>query len=211
MIKKIPFFKNLNEQDIKILESISSLKKLNRDEILFFEGESPKFLNILINGSVKIYKTTPKGREVYMRDIKPVNFIAEFANFENIDYPASAVANQYCEIVQIEYKQFVEYLLKDAKLCFNILKSITAKLNCFHQVFEREILMTANQKVAKFIVENQEAVGILKQVQIANYLNLTPETYSRILKDFKQKKLVQSDKNGKIISFSPKLKLLYES
>ena len=44
---------------------------------------------------------------------------------------------------------------------------------------------TAEAKVAKFLLENEELFKTLKNTQIASILNLTPETLSRTLSKFK--------------------------
>ena len=66
MIEKIPFFQGLNEEDLAKLEAISVVKKYKKGEFLFIEGEEPKWLIFLISGSVKLYKTTANGKEIFI-------------------------------------------------------------------------------------------------------------------------------------------------
>nr|WP_277958412.1 hypothetical protein [Campylobacter hyointestinalis] len=53
MIKQIPFFTDLNEEEIKKLENISVLKNYKRDEFLFMEGEEAKWFNVLFKRNYK--------------------------------------------------------------------------------------------------------------------------------------------------------------
>ena len=55
-IKEIPFFSHLCEGGLKKLKAISTIKKYNSKEILFFEGEEPKHLHVLLDGVVRLYK-----------------------------------------------------------------------------------------------------------------------------------------------------------
>lgn len=204
MIEKIPFFKNLNPADIKNIEQISVFKKYNKGEIFFLEGEKPVNLSILIKGRLKIYKTSPKGKEIFIHDIRPINFIAEVVNFENISYPASSIFMSNSEILSINYAEFKELFQENTTIILELLKSISSKLKIMDTAFTKEIIWDSEGKVANFICENFEAFSILKYSQIAKILNLTPETFSRIITKFKKLGLLVTDSNGKIIDFNKK-------
>ena len=48
------FFSFLKEEDLKRLKEISVKKYFNKDEILFYKGDEPKYLHLLIK-KVNIY------------------------------------------------------------------------------------------------------------------------------------------------------------
>lgn len=66
MLEQIPFFQRLNEAELKRLKDISILKKYKKGEFLFMEGEESRWLHLLIKGSIKLYKISPKGKEIFM-------------------------------------------------------------------------------------------------------------------------------------------------
>ncbi|WP_181563054.1 Crp/Fnr family transcriptional regulator [Campylobacter hyointestinalis] len=199
MIKQIPFFTDLNEEEIKKLENISVLKSYKRDEFLFMEGEEAKWFNVLLKGTIKIYKTTPKGKEIFLHTITPISLVAELVNFENIPYPASGIFLSDSEVLRINYHKFETEFLQNPKICFKLLKSMASKLRIMNNVLQNELTLKSDAKVAKFIVENHELFSTLKHVQIASILNITPETFSRIIAQFKQQNLIKFDDNLNLI------------
>ncbi|ANE34121.1 putative nitrosative stress-response regulator NssR, Crp/Fnr family [Campylobacter hyointestinalis subsp. lawsonii CCUG 27631] len=199
MIKQIPFFTDLNEEEIKKLENISVLKSYKRDEFLFIEGEEAKWFNVLLKGTIKIYKTTPKGKEIFLHTITPISLVAELVNFENIPYPASGIFLSDSEVLRINYHKFETEFLQNPKICFKLLKSMASKLRIMNNVLQNELTLKSDAKVAKFIVENHELFSTLKHVQIASILNITPETFSRIIAQFKQQNLIKFDNNLNLI------------
>ncbi|WP_181563654.1 Crp/Fnr family transcriptional regulator [Campylobacter hyointestinalis] len=199
MIKQIPFFTDLNEEEIKKLENISVLKSYKRDEFLFMEGEEAKWFNVLLKGTIKIYKTTPKGKEIFLHTITPISLVAELVNFENIPYPASGIFLSDSEVLRINYHKFETEFLQNPKICFKLLKSMASKLRIMNNVLQNELTLKSDAKVAKFIVENHELFSTLKHVQIASILNITPETFSRIIAQFKQQNLIKFDNNLNLI------------
>lgn len=189
-IKEIPFFSHLCEDGLKKLNDISSIKKYNSKEILFFEGEEPKYLHVLLDGVVRLYKTNHKGNQIFLHQFLPISLVAELANFENIPYPATAEFTCRGEILRIDYKKLEEGFFKNPDLSLKIIKSLAGKLKIMSEVVTNEIVLTSEAKIAKFLVENGELFSSLKNTKVASLLNLTPETLSRTLTKFKKQKLI---------------------
>ncbi|MBS9778871.1 MAG: Crp/Fnr family transcriptional regulator [Campylobacteraceae bacterium] len=208
--KELDFFSKFNDEDMKKLSSISVQKSFNKDEILFFEGDEPKYLYILLDGILKTYKTNLKSQEIFLHHLMPVSFVAELANFENIPYPASASFLTSGEVLAIEYEKFQKDFLSHPLMSFTIIRSLSSKLRIVNEVLNKELILTSEAKIAKFIVENGELFGVIKNVNIASILNITPETLSRILAKFKHDKLIVLDKHNVLQQVDMKsLKNLY--
>jgi CRP/FNR family transcriptional regulator len=197
-IAEIPFFTNLNEDDIEKLKKISTIKKYNSKEILFFEGEEPKYLHVLLDGVLRLYKTNHKGNQISLHQFLPVSLVAELANFENIPYPATAEFVSRGEVMKIDYKKLEEGFFKNPELSLKIIKSLSGKLKIMSQVVTDEIILTSEAKIAKFLVENAELFDKLKNTQIASILNLTPETLSRTLSKFKTQNFIEIDEKHNV-------------
>lgn len=204
-LQKIDLFSDLSNLELEKLSEISHFKTYGKDEILFYQGDSPNYLNIITKGTLKLYKTTPKGKEIFLHTIRPVSMVAELVNFEGIKYPASAVFLQNGEVLRIDYDKFSKEFLQNPKICLMLLKSVTKKLLILNSVLEQEVTLGSEAKIAKFIVCNFELFTKLKNIQIAQILNLTPETLSRVISKFKSNGFINLDQNGDIIDFDENL------
>ena len=105
------FFKSLSKQEIKKLESISFVKIFSRGDILFYQGDQSKYLHLLVDGIVKVYKHDFKDNEILIHNINAISFIAEIANYEEIPFPANCSFETKGEVVFIDYKKFREEFL----------------------------------------------------------------------------------------------------
>lgn len=198
-LRKLKLFETLNDADIEKLSEISSLKKLSRDNILFFEGEKPKYFYLLLQGSLKLYKTDLKGNEIVIHYFTKPSFIAEMAALESIKFPATSIAlSNETEIVLIDKDSFLKILKSDAKFSFNIIKSLTSKVKQLELVIDRNLVYDAMTKVCSFIEEEPLFIQNSKNKEIANYLNMAPETFSRTLS--KLRKLEIIDKKNVVIN-----------
>ncbi|WP_458701249.1 Crp/Fnr family transcriptional regulator [Sulfurospirillum sp. 1307] len=198
-IKEIPFFSELSSKDLEKLKKISTIKKYNAKEIVFYEGDEPKYLHVLLDGILRLYKTNYKGNQIFLHQFLPVSLVAELANFESIAYPASAEFVTKGEILLIDYERLESDFFKNPDLSLKIIRSLAGKLKIMSEVVTNEVVLNSEAKIAKFIVENKELFEKLKNTQIASILNITPETLSRTLTKFKSKDIILEDDKHKII------------
>ncbi len=199
-IKEIPFFSHLDESGLKKLKDISTIKKYAKNEILFFEGEEPKYLHILLDGVVRLYKTNHKGNQIFLHQFLPMSLIAELANFESMPYPASAEFTCKGEVLKIDYQKLEDGFFKNPELSLQVIKSLAGKLKIMSEVVTNEIVLTSEEKIAKFLVENGELFSSLKNTKVASLLNLTPETLSRTLTKFKKQEFIRVDENLEVLN-----------
>jgi len=207
-LRKLNLFKMLNEHELERIAEISSLKMLTRDNILFYEGELPQYFYLLLEGNLKLYKTDLKGNEIVIHYFTQASFIAEMASLESIEFPATAIAmSEEVEVLLIDKEKFLKILKEDAHFSFHLIKSITIKVKHLEMVINRNMVYDAMTKVCSFIEENPNYVITAKNKDIANFLNMAPETLSRILS--KLRKLEIIDKRNVVLD-SEKLKALLE-
>ena len=197
-IRNISIFSQLSNEQLEKVKKISTIKKFKAKEILFYEGDEPTYLYALIQGTLKVYKTNHKGQQIFLHQFYPGGLVAELANFENIPYPATAEFMSDSEVLRIDYKALESDFFKNPEMSFEIIKSLIAKHKILIEIIQKEVILTADAKVAKFIIENIELFKTLKNTQIASILNLTPETLSRTLSKFKSSGLIDLDEHHDI-------------
>jgi len=191
-LSKFFLFQGLSQDDLKEIEKFTIIKELKKDEVVFYENESPSYLHLLIKGSARVYKIDSKGNEVIIHQFKPVSLIAELANLENMPYPASCAMDSDGIILKIEFEKFKKFL-KKGDVCYNIMSSLLKKMKFLDSIIQDNIILDTQTKIAKFIYENTELFESLKQHSIASILNIKPETLSRKLKKFKELGIVKNE------------------
>ena len=74
------------------------------------------------------------------------------------------------------------------------IKSLTKKIKALESFINYNISSNSTEKIAKFLLDNESILINLKQVKIAQILNITPETFSRKLAKLKKEKVIQNEK-----------------
>ena len=188
------FFKFLKEEDLKRLKEITVKKNFNKGEILFYKGEEPIFLHVLVKGVVKLYTYDHKDNEILIHNLVAPSLIAEIVNYEETFFPANCAFETDAQVLLIDYKKFKEEFLLKPEISMFFIKSLTRKIKALESFINYNVSSDSMGKIAKFLVENETLLVNLKQVKIAQLLNVTPDTLSRKLAKLKKDKIIENQK-----------------
>ena len=208
-LRRIPFFENLDEKELKLLASFSKKRVLAKGEILFYEKEIPTSLIFLVEGVLKVYKTDLKNNEVVLSRFKPVTLVAEMVTLEGLPYPASGSFDSDGVIIEVDFEKFKKEFFHDPAVALNIFKSLSKKIKNLENVIALNIVLDSTARIAKYICENEEALS-MKHSQLAQHLHMTPETLSRMFKKLVTLELVEKTSSGYIITNREGLRVLFE-
>lgn len=192
ILKNCFLFQTLNNNQLEELSSICTIETFNKDNILFFEGDKPKYLHILLTGNVEVYKTDKVGNKTIIHHFKGESMIAEMANFYNLPFPATASFINFGTVLKIDYLTFEESFLKNSNVSFEFIKSLTKKIKLLENFIFQNVMLDATGRVARFLLDNENIN--YKKSEIANILNITPVSLSRILTNLNSKNIIKNNK-----------------
>jgi CRP/FNR family transcriptional regulator len=193
-LKKVKIFQALSDIELQRVMDISVIKKLSRDNILFYEGESPQYFYVLLQGHVKFYKNDLKGTELVLHYFTKPLLMAEMPSLENIPFRATAIAmKDETEVLLINREKFIALLHENTEFPFYIIKSLTQKIRELEVAINRNLIYDATAKVCSFILENPHDLVDHKQKEIAIILSMAPETLSRVLKKLKNMGVINKE------------------
>lgn len=191
-LKDVFLFKDLSDETLSQIEDFTTLLKLSKDNILFYEGDESKYLYILTKGIVKLYKTASNDKEIIMKYFHSNEVIAEVANFEEIPYPATAQCFSESEVLRVDFIKLKEIIYQDPKLSFIIQTSLIKKIRNLEKLVSLHVVLDSKERIAKYICEHTEDFFNTKNIMVAEILNISPETLSRMLRVFKNDGLIDA-------------------
>jgi len=193
-LKNIDLFKSLSNEDLQKIADIVVFKTFACDNILFYEGEEPNYFYMLLEGSIKVYKTNLKGHEIILHYFVKPTMIAEMASLESLKFPATAIAmRDETVIALLDKTKFLNLLKDNTEFSFSIIKSLTNKIKQLEVAINRNLIYDATTKVCSFIHENPKNLENSKNKEIALQLNMAPETFSRVLKKLKSHDILNQE------------------
>jgi CRP/FNR family transcriptional regulator len=196
-LREIQLFSKLSDEYIDKIKSQSIVKSYSKGGIVFYEEDESSHIFVVLEGSVKLYKTSPKGTQIQINRFKAPAVIGEYACFEETPFPATCEFVSEGKIALIP-RDFVIGNLENSDFALEMIKSLTSKIMVLSSLIHKETIYSSEAKVAKLLMEKSEIFHKLKYNEIASILNITPETLSRILKKFKTEGYIVGIKAGDI-------------
>ncbi|ABW19668.1 Crp/Fnr family transcriptional regulator [Alkaliphilus oremlandii] len=216
MLRKIPVFGELSDEDLEKINSITIEKNLRKGTIIFMEGDKGEAFYFIKSGKIKIYKTTPDGRELIFAILSHGDVFAEVALFNDVAYPAGAEVLEDACIGTIRNEDLEELIRKNAEIALHIIKEFSKKLYNSQQKVKELALGDTYARTAQTILklaksngkETSEGIEIhldISRQELANLIGTARETVSRALSQFKKEGSIHIDKKKIIIKDLNKL------
>ena len=177
-------FGGLTNRSLEKLETVQKRRTVAAGSILFLEGHEGSYLYRLISGSIRLFRSTPDGREVTIHLVEPGDLFAEIVLFERDTYPASAVAVED-SLVSVIDRARIHDLLGDARFRDDFLKNLVGKMRFLSQQLYVLTTMDVEERLARFLetrLGRFETVRFsLSKKETAAAISVRPETLSRVL------------------------------
>jgi len=189
----IQLFSKLSDNYLNDIKQNSIIRSYMKNSIVFYEGDSSKYLYIILEGTIKLYKTNPKGTQIQINRLEAPAMVGEYACFEQQPFPATCEFITEGKIMLVHFN-YIHNNLDDKQFSLELIKSLTSKIMVLSALVHKETIYSSEAKVAKMLIENVEIFTRLKYNEIAAILNLTPETLSRIFKKLKKENIIEIKK-----------------
>ncbi len=186
----IPMFSDLDQKFHQELQESIHIKKFTKNSIVFYEGDESNYLYILLEGTVRLYKTSPKGSQVQIKRMDAPDTIGEYACFETEPFPATCEFITEGSMGLLHFDKVYKYL-DNQEFSLGLIKSLTKKVMMLSSLVHKETILSSEAKVADLMIEKISIFTRLKNNEIAGMLNLTPETFSRIITKFKKESIIE--------------------
>lgn len=199
-IKKISFFNNLNEEELSMIASFSSISKYSSKSILFYESEVSQNLLFLVDGLLKIYKFDKFGNEIFLYHVYKNSMISELSSLNGNDIYCFSNAEFIDEstILSVNFEKLYEHFLSKNILTKELIENLLNKTQQLQCIINRELVFDATAKVAFMLNQDLEMFNKLKRQEVSFMLHIQPETLSRVLKKLSREEIINIE-NGDII------------
>lgn len=205
ILKSIPLFSPLDEISLKNISSALSERDFKRNEYIFYENEPANAFGIVIKGRVKIVKHSLEGKEVIIRIIPEKQIFGEVAMFDNLPYPASAIAMEDSKILMFEKATFLAVIKKEPSIAWEIIMDLSRKLRDASQALKEVASERVERRIASLLLRLGEYYGEKKgsaielkfpitRQEIADMCGTTVETAIRIMSRFTKEGIIETEK-----------------
>ena len=197
-IKKLNFFKSLNDEQINEIKEISNIVSYPKASILYYENDTYNKIFFLVSGVLKVYKIDKFENEIFLYHIHKNSLISELTSLEN-DSIYCYSNSEFMEdsvILEVNFTDFRNKFLAKNILNNEFINEILLKTQQLHCVVNRELVFDATAKVAFMLSDDLEMFNSLKRQDVSFMLHIQPETLSRVLKKLKRSHIIEVENSN---------------
>ena len=209
-LEQIPFFTGLSKAELQQLKEDIFIRYYEENSIVFYEGDQSRYLHILLEGSVSLYKTSPNGTKIHIHTLHAPNMIAEYTTFQQTEFPVTCEVIKEGKIGLLHIEGLYENI-KNPVFSLEFIRSLSQKMMILFKFVHNETIFSAEAKLANLIIQEPLVFNHLKNNEIAAILNVTPETLSRILGRFKRKGIIAIEEHQLMVLDQQKLDEIMET
>lgn len=196
-IARVPLFRGLSDAEIELLAQRTVEKRYCAGEMLFGEGQPCEGLFLILEGSVKIFKTSPSGREITLAVETAPSSVAEVPLFDGGPYPASVMALEDVAAGFIHTKDFQQVCRQYPEVALKMLAGAGRRLRQLVALIEGVTFGSVRQRLAALLLEFGQEAGRepfplpVTHQELASRLGTVREVVSRNLSRFQVEGLIR--------------------
>jgi len=200
-LSAVPLFAGLRSSDLAELEARTRRIPLTRGQTLFLEGDEARGFYLVRSGRLKVYKSSPSGREQILHLVGPGEPVGEAVMFAGGRLPASAEALEATEVLLIPRQAFLDAVRREPEVAMQFLASLSQRLRFMATLVENLSLREVTERVAGYVLYLSRTQGDRDHVEfdlprgeLASLFGTIPETLSRALQRLAQEGVVEIDR-----------------
>lgn len=189
---------NISPELAASLNTCGHKRSYSSDQEIFAEGDSAEFLPIVISGAVKMFRSPEPGKEVIIGIFRDGEMFAVPPVFDGGPFPASAMAIEETQLLQINREKFLKLLSESAEFAYAVIAWTCEMLREKTSIIRNLATASPEHRVGNILVKLTEArnsefplkIAVRRQ-DIAEMASLTTETTIRVIRRFAELGMVR--------------------
>ncbi len=219
LVASSPLFRRLAPEDRMRLQAVARLSHYARGDVVFSEGDQSTSFVAIASGRVKVFKTTPRGKDVILEIMGVGDPLGAVAAYEGRPFPATAVALEDTTCILLPRREFFSLMENHPTLVRGLLLSLTHRLV---EITRRLAELSGSQvepRFARLFLKLTDEIGRpdrdgvviplrLTRQELADMTGTTLETCIRLMSRWNKQEIVRTEKTGFVVVDRPSLALL---
>jgi len=207
LIQQVPLYRRLSAEDRAELATACRVENYGRGDLVFAEGDPAADFFTVVEGRIKVFKGTPDGRIVILEIFGPGDPVGAVAVYEELPYPATAVALEATICLRTPKQDFYALLERRPSLVRGLLMALTHRLVLLTNRLAERTGGRVETRFARLFLKLSDDIGrpdrsgifipmALSRQELADLLGTTVETSIRIMSRWGKEGIVQTEKEG---------------
>lgn len=204
-LSRLPLFGDLDAPEIDRIAAGCTLRRLERGDMVFRVGEPCEHFHVVVLGQVKLFVISPGGQEKVIELVGQGQSFAEALVFLGRPCLVNAQALADTLLLSVARETIVTEIQRDGRLAMRMLAGLARRLHGLVHDVQAYALQNGVQRVIGYLLRDQGAEDCVSgeivtvslpvsKATVASRLSLTPEYFSRVLRELEEAGLIEVDR-----------------
>ncbi len=199
-LRQIPYFAGLSDPELERTRPLLRGRSFERGDVIILEGEPCEAIYFVKSGRVKVFKTSPEGKEQILKIMKPGDTFNEVPVFDCGPNPASVEALDPTSLYLIRGEDMQRLMQEVPAISRNVIRILASRLRHLVELVEDLSFRHVTGRVAKILLQYaresaaSDGGSRLTQQQMATMAGTAREMVGRALKGLEQAGAIRMDK-----------------
>lgn len=195
VVRQAPLFAALDDDAVNSLLSRMQRQQLARAEVLFAEGDDGHRLFVILEGKIKLGRTSSDGRENLLAILGPGEMFGELSLFDPRPRTSTATAVVESTLIALSHDELQPWLLQHPEVATQMLGALARRLRRTNDSLSDLVFSDVPGRVAKALLDLADRFGHpsgagllvdhgLTQEELAQLVGASRETVNKALADF---------------------------
>jgi CRP-like cAMP-binding protein len=209
-LRSSPLFAALDDDAAHALRASMTETRLDRGEILFNEGEPGDRLYVILDGKVKLGRTSADGRENLLAVLGPGEMFGELSLFDPGPRTATATAITDLALIGLGHHDLEPWLTSRPEVAGPLLAALAKRLRRTNEAMADLVFSDVPGRVAKALLDLARKFGTpgddglhvahdLTQEELAQLVGASRETVNKALADFVSRGWLRLEGRGVVL------------
>lgn len=204
-LARLPLFHDIGPQALARLAESCRVRRLERTDFVFRTGEPCDSFHVVLSGQVKLFVLSPAGHEKVIELVGPGASFAEALMFLGRPCVVNAQCLADATLLSVQREAVIDELQADSGFALRMLAGLSRRLHGLVSDVQAYALQNGVQRVIGYLLRDQamdddsadDAVTVslpVSKATLASRLSLTPEYFSRVLRELEDARLIEVDR-----------------
>lgn len=182
------YFDDVSDEILKDIATHTRLGEFQRGDVLFWEGDPCEGLFILQQGSAKIFRLSPQGRQYIVRILQEGDTFAEVPAFDEGTSPVNVEALEVCRAWIIDKHKLHTLVMEHPAFAQKVLVNFGRMLRGMVRMVSEMAFYQVTHRLARLIDTElpQDKSAAWTQEQLAARLGTVREVVARSIKELER-------------------------
>jgi CRP-like cAMP-binding protein len=158
-LRRVPLFNELTEGELRLLAERAMQKRYAAGALIFSEGDVCRELLVVEDGSVRLFKSAPNGREQLISIERAGGALAETAVLDGGAYSVTACAESTAMLLSLDAEVFRAICAQSPQVAAKVIKVLAHRLRHLDALVEELSFSTVRGRLIAHLVREARENG----------------------------------------------------